>query len=115
MVKSSPGTDRSATLMKLSEAQYRNLRWLVDNGGMAFIDQHGRLVAGGATASQGSWKSWLFLIANGLMHGGEKRLFVTELGRAHVKPTKTVTAQESERPTSAAEMDAMIHDQIGTD
>jgi hypothetical protein len=97
--------------MKLTEAQHRNLLWLVDNGGVAFIDKHGRLVAGGQTASQGSWISWLHLISNGLMSGGERRLSVTDYGRQHVKPTRPITAQ----PSSAAEMDAMLHDQLGDD
>lgn len=101
----------------LSEAQRRNLQWLVDNGGMGFLDNYSRLVAGGQTASQGSWASWLHLIAKGCVSGGEKRLFVTELGRMLVKPTKPLTVQEIERrgPRSGAEMDALLEDQLGGD
>ena len=89
--------------MKLTEAQYRNLRWLVDNGGSGYIDKHGRVVAGGKTASQGSWISWLHLIVKELIEGHEQRLRVTAYGMRHVKPTRDITVQENDRPTHVAE------------
>jgi hypothetical protein len=98
--------------MKLTEAQHRNLRWLVDNGGSGYLDKHSRIVAGGKVASRGSWPSWLHLIANGLVSGDEQRLFVTDYGMRHVKPTRPLTADV---PRSGAEMDALLADQLGED
>lgn len=73
--------------MTLTEAQNRNLRWLVGHGGSGYLDKYGRVVAGGETAPQGAWPSWLHLIAKGLVAGGESRIFVTEYGMRHATPT----------------------------
>lgn len=80
--------------MKLTKAQNRNLRWLAERGGSGYLDKFGRVVAGGETASQGSWISWLHLIVNGLVAGGEQRIYVTEYGMRHVRPTIAKAATE---------------------
>ena len=71
--------------MKLTKAQHKNLTWLHNRGGSAFIDGHGRLCAGGENASQGSYPSWLKLIAYGLLAGEDGRIIVTMYGEKHLK------------------------------
>jgi hypothetical protein len=73
--------------MTLTAAQERNLRWLVGHGGSGYLDKHSRVVAGGEVSSQGSWASWLHLLAKGLITGGEGRITVTEYGMRHARPT----------------------------
>lgn len=70
--------------MKLTEAQERNLRWLISQGGDGIVDKYGRVSAEGETAPQGSFPAWLKMIAYGLIEGKRGRLFVTEYGRAHL-------------------------------
>ena len=72
--------------MTLTEAQDRNLRWLVGHGGSGYLDKYGRVVAGGEVSPQGSWPSWMHLLAKGLITGGEGRIAVTDYGMRHAKP-----------------------------
>ena len=73
--------------MTLTDAQSKNLNWLVDRGGSGYLDRYSRLVAGGEVAAHGSWPSWMHLMAKGLISGGEGRITVTEYGMRHAKPT----------------------------
>lgn len=72
--------------MNLTDPQFKALRWLAARGGIGYLDGHGRVNAQGEHYQQGGWKSWLFLIARGLVAGGESRLSITDAGRAHLKP-----------------------------
>jgi hypothetical protein len=73
--------------MKLSEAQERLLRKLAYGGGSGYLDKHSRVVIAGEVCPQGSWPSWMHLLAKGLITGGEGRISVTEYGMRHAKPT----------------------------
>jgi len=74
--------------MKLTDAQNKNMQWLIKRGGSGIIDRYGRVLAEGETAPQGSFPSWLKLIANGLITGEAGRLTVTDLGRRHIALNK---------------------------
>lgn len=73
--------------MTLTEAQERLLRKLVTGGGSGYLDKHSRVVIAGEVCPQGSWPSWMHLLAKGLITGGEGRINVTDYGTRHINPT----------------------------
>lgn len=65
----------------LTSIQRTWLQWLHDNGGSAWVDQYGRMVANGDASNQGAQVAWLHLIAKGMVHVVEQRFVLTEQGR----------------------------------
>lgn len=72
--------------MTLTDAQFRNLKWLYDKGGSGYIDRYGRVVAGGDVAPQGAYVAWLRMISEGLIAGDNGRIEVTPKGEQHLIP-----------------------------
>lgn len=72
-------TDMSAD-RALTPHQARALRWLHRSGGSGVIDRYGRVVAGGEPV-MGDGRTWLFLLALGLVSGADGRVALTDLGR----------------------------------
>ena len=69
--------------MKLSDAQKENLVWLKKHGGSGYLDQFGRVVAGGEVRPQGCWVAWMNLVARGLVAGDGGRINVTDAGNSY--------------------------------
>lgn len=68
--------------MHFTKGQIQWLHWLDQNGGSAWLDRYGRVIANGANSMQGSQTSWLFLIIKGLVAANdEQRFVITDKGR----------------------------------
>lgn len=65
----------------LSDAQQRALKWLHGQGGSGVVNKHGKLLAAGVVAHFDN-STWVRLISQGLVAGGDYRIFVTDAGRA---------------------------------
>ena len=66
--------------MSLTETQFKWLRWLHDNGGIARLERN-KVVCGERKSTNAAAISFLNLVAKGCLLPHEGRLFVTRYGK----------------------------------
>ena len=64
----------------MTDGQEKWLKWLHERGGSGYVDQYGRVVAGGEQSPQGAMVAWLKLVAAGYISGGQDRVQITHEG-----------------------------------
>lgn len=71
--------------MTLTDAQFKWLKWLHDNGGSAYVDQYGRCIANGKKTVHGSQTAWLHMFVKGVIAAKENRIVLTDYGRGYLE------------------------------
>lgn len=70
--------------MKLTDAQHRNLEWLMDHEGRGYL--RGDYLHNGEDKSPGASIVWLHLMVKGLVSGSDGEVRITDYGRRVLNP-----------------------------